>query len=54
MMWWDRLLGTYRSPDAIRAFNKSTETEVLGGSNYVVAGDAPAEVADEIDVRKKE
>ena len=36
MMWWDWLAGTYKAPATIRAFNKSADTEILGGSNYQV------------------
>jgi len=36
MMWWDRLVGTYKSPDSVRQFNSSSETYVQGGSHLVV------------------
>jgi len=34
MMWWDRLLGTYKHPDMVRNFNNDQRTNVQGGSNY--------------------
>ena len=36
MMWWDRLVGTYKYPEEVRQFNKSLEKTVLGGSNYAI------------------
>jgi sterol desaturase/sphingolipid hydroxylase (fatty acid hydroxylase superfamily) len=39
MMWWDRLLGTYKPPSEVRTFNHESEKEVLGGSNYEVPKD---------------
>ena len=37
MMWWDRLVGTYKSPDEVSPghFNHSRETQVQGGSSYL-------------------
>jgi len=34
MMWWDRLLGTYKAPELVRTFNASLETVVQGGSEW--------------------
>jgi len=42
MMWWDRLLGTYRHPDAVRVFNKSGEAELLGGTDYAPREGTPS------------
>lgn len=36
MMWWDKLLGTYKAPESVRSFNHSLEKAVLGGSKYDV------------------
>ena len=33
MMWWDLLAGTYKRPETVSTFNKSSETQVQGGSN---------------------
>lgn len=34
MMWWDRLLGTYKAPELVATFNTSGEAVVQGGSEY--------------------
>jgi len=34
MMWWDRLAGTYKPPEVVRNFNRSTDRKVQGGSKY--------------------
>ena len=36
MMWWDRLAGTYKSPEDVRLFNHSRDAKVQGGSWYAV------------------
>jgi len=37
MMWWDRLMGTYKHPDSIRAFNNDGQAFVQGGSDLAAA-----------------
>ena len=34
MMWWDRLAGTYKSPERVKNFDLSGEGKVRGGSMY--------------------
>jgi sterol desaturase/sphingolipid hydroxylase (fatty acid hydroxylase superfamily) len=51
MMWWDRLVGTYKYPEDVRQFNSSLETKVQGSSNYALP-DEPTDASAPVDVGK--